>query len=526
MMADGTVVAADSDRDRVWLLGPLETTARQVGLKVGDEPGRVIEGPLGRAFVALRGSGEVAEINSSTAQLVARHAACGAPRGMGWSEGKRVLTVACANGSLARLSFGLTGGSLVPGPRLVQHPHADLRDVVQRADDVLVSSFRDAKVFEVADDGTATEVAFAEDPLVSDDAGGGPPVSKQVAWRMVATSNGARLVYQEEALFPLERAGCLGASYGSGPVQPVRTRVASVTGPAVYSFANFQAVSVDLAVAPSGNFAVVSAANNTVTRVTAPNIAVETYQRGEPTAVAYRGEELVIFSREPAELQFVSPAAGAQLRAVALPGASVASTAHQLFHRATAAGIACASCHPEGQDDGHTWSLPEGLRRTNSLRGGLKTSAPFHWQGDRRDIDAVLDDVMVRRMGGEMPSLAGSAALLDWMDAMPALPSPDDLDPAAVARGKVLFESSATGCLTCHAGALGTNNTNASVGTGEAFQVPRLIGLSSRAPYFHDGSVKTLDERFDPKGGGELHGHTAALSAAQRGDLVEYLRSR
>ena len=135
LLSDHTVVAADPDRDRLWILDSAADTAREVALRAGDEPGRVAEGPSGRAFVALRGSGAVAELDVPSGVVVARHEACPAPRGLAWSPAKRTLTVACANGTLALLG---------PEGRVLQFPAEDLRDVVQRKDDVLVSTFRSA----------------------------------------------------------------------------------------------------------------------------------------------------------------------------------------------------------------------------------------------------------------------------------------------------------------------------------------------------------------------------------------------
>lgn len=152
-------------------------------------------------------------------------------------------------------------------------------------------------------------------------------------------------------------------------------------------------------------------------------------------------------------------------------------------------------------------------------------TAPFHWAGDQANIASLMSDVFVNRMGGEPQDAAHSEALLKWVDAQPALPAPSRLDPLAVQRGAALFSGSA-GCASCHAGPLGTNNANASVGTGSDLQVPRLIELSYRAPYFHDGRVPTLAARFTALGGGDLHGHTSQLAPHEVDDLVAYLQSR
>ena len=59
-------VAADSDRDVVWMVDLKTNAVVQVALKEGDEPGRVIEDGDGRVHVALRRSGEVATIDLVT----------------------------------------------------------------------------------------------------------------------------------------------------------------------------------------------------------------------------------------------------------------------------------------------------------------------------------------------------------------------------------------------------------------------------------------------------------------------------
>jgi cytochrome c peroxidase len=94
-----------------------------------------------------------------------------------------------------------------------------------------------------------------------------------------------------------------------------------------------------------------------------------------------------------------------------------------------------------------------------------------------------------------------------------------------IARGKALFESAATGCTACHRGVELTTNAIVDVGTGGPFKVPSLLGLGMRAPYMHDGSAKTLADRFGPAGGGDLHGHTSQLSQGDTLDMVAYLSS-
>jgi cytochrome c peroxidase len=201
-----------------------------------------------------------------------------------------------------------------------------------------------------------------------------------------------------------------------------------------------------------------------------------------------------------------------------------ADVGHAIFHTQTGT-LACASCHPEGGEDGRVWQLaPTGSRRTPSLRGGIGGTEPFHWDGDLATLSALVDDVWVGRMAG--PPLAADqvAELRRWLDTIPALPRAPG-DATVVARGRALFEDPTIACATCHTGALLTNNMTIDVGTGKALQVPSLRGLAWRAPYLHDGCAATLRARFGTCGGGDKHGHTSQLQPAQLDDLIAYLRS-
>ena len=57
---------------------------------------------------------------------------------------------------------------------------------------------------------------------------------------------------------------------------------------------------------------------------------------------------------------------------------------------------------------------------------------------------------------------------------------------------------------------------------GLAFDTPSLAGLFATAPYFHDGSAKTLDDVLKLSDAGKM-GDTSGLSKQQREDLKAYL---
>jgi cytochrome c peroxidase len=78
----------------------------------------------------------------------------------------------------------------------------------------------------------------------------------------------------------------------------------------------------------------------------------------------------------------------------------------------------------------------------------------------------------------------------------------------------------------CHSGPKLTSAGTFDVGTGQAFQVPSLVGLGTRAPYMHDGCAVQMIDRFSAAcGGGDAHGKTSHLSPQEIDDLAAYLSS-
>lgn len=537
VLSDGSVAAADPDRDAVWLVSADRATVRRVALQPGDEPGRVIEGPTGIAFVSLRRGGAVAQLDLATGLVAARHPVCGAPRGLAWISSQSTLAVACATGTLARLRFHPTAIGLPLDSISTSLPANDLRDVVAVGEALYLSTYRDAQLLLIDFDGAQKWIPMGT--LGSSDVRG-------VAWRLTRTPNGLAMTHQtarpDGLMFsaacrgdldkqPLVVEGNNEYAVPGGLVSGGYTVIDS-SGNATERFINtgdsVAPLPVDMAFTAGGAWALTSL-DRVVYSDGSGVVQASMFNAGEVTSVAWSGDAVVAFSREPAKLTWWTPVGESRglVREVSLPGAeSVKSTGHTLFYRRTSSGLSCASCHPEAGEDGRTWLLPEeGPRRTPTLRGGLRGTAPFHWTGNLSTMGALLDEVMFGRMGGIAQSDARTEALVDWLDAQPALPPPDGLDRDAVARGKALFESPAVGCASCHAGLQGTNNSNSDVGTGQVLQVPRLRELASRPPYFHDGRIPQLEDRFLPEAGGDRHGVTSQLSDQERVDLVAYLKS-
>jgi cytochrome c peroxidase len=246
--------------------------------------------------------------------------------------------------------------------------------------------------------------------------------------------------------------------------------------------------------------------------------------QGQVVAVTYsQTGVLVVQTREPSTLFRTDTDVS-----IPLATDSRADTGQTIFHVNAGGGLACASCHPEGGEDGRVWNFVcAGARRTQSIRGGISATAPFHWDGSEANFSHLMDDVFSGRMAGPMLSDDQKTALQKWVDTIPAMPATAGLDGAAVARGQTLFNDPKVACATCHMGALLTNNVTVDVGTGQPFQVPSLRGVSWRTPLMHDGCATTLADRFGNAScsGGDKHGVTSTLSTGQVSDLTAYLQS-
>jgi hypothetical protein len=581
VLADGqTAVAADPDRDQVYIVDLTDSTLRAtVALTAGDEPGRVIQDADGRVHVALRRGGAIATIDPTTGQLTTRRAVCAAPRGLAYDAAGDLVHVACADGEL--VSLPAAGGDATRTLRLDR----DLRDVVVDGTRLRVSRFRSAELLTIEADGTVSN-RLAPPDFRNIHARGSQQFTAGVAWRTMAMPDGGvMMLHQRGVVDPIMPSP---GGYGSSNpctsiVHPTVTTVAADGSVRTGSALAGLVLAVDAAVSADGTrvaFVSLGNASNrpiTISSSTVPARVFVTSMSavtdaavgcrpdgisapcaiptrglppgvggaggsstptmtppctpkeppppqvvGEPIAVAFAGDgQLLVQSREPAMLVFSGGTS------VSLSGISRADTGHQVFHANSGGSIACASCHAEGDDDGRVWNFAcTGERRTQSLQTGLRGTEPFHWSGDEATIDVLMKDVFVGRMSGPQVTATQTNLLLNWIDAQPRPPRAAPRDPAAVARGRALFnDTEKVGCVSCHSGDRFTNNQSMDVGTGAMFQVPSLLGIGTRGPFMHNGCASTLRDRFTPSCGGTKHGSVADLSATQLSDLVAYIES-
>jgi len=542
VLRDGRVVAADADRDKVFVvdLGTREVVT--YALEANDEPGRVIEDAEGRVHVVLRRGGKVATIDL-VRKVVSRRAVCPAPRGIALETGQKRALVACEGGELVALPVD---PEATPNEAsLLARLDRDLRDVVVTPSRIFVSRLRSADVIELT-----PQLATV---------GRSKPASPRgqrtmQAMRMVAAPPGDPLgepiLVHEIARDPGRVSGTSTAPYYQGPATRPEmngTECVAGSGPIVLTAVSrpgldprtarapdLAAFPVDIA-ADAATIAIVAAGNGhtkslpqvyTLDTRTAsssgsaalpclPGARAHTVA-GQAVAVAFRRPNaLVVQSREPATLELLP-----EHVIIPLSSESREDTGHALFHSSSGSGVACASCHPEGGDDGQVWTLDQnGPMRTTSLRGTLRDTAPFHWRGDLPDFSTLTERVMTGRMNGPSLDPDQTGALEAWLY---ALPGPNSAPRSAAAeRGRALFESEEVGCASCHSGPRFTSAGTLEIGSGGAVQIPSLVGVATHAPYFHTGCAPSLEHLG--LCGGKVH--QTSLDAARAADLVAYLET-
>lgn len=169
-----------------------------------------------------------------------------------------------------------------------------------------------------------------------------------------------------------------------------------------------------------------------------------------------------------------------------------------LFHavgdgRISSDGRACASCHPDGRDDGLVWSTAHGPRQTPMLAGRIEATGPFGWKGDTRTLADHLGQTF-KSLGGKGLGAADRDALILYATSQKAPARARAPLSAEAERGRELFSSPQVGCATCHTQASGVDGSLHDVGSGGSFDTPSLRFVGGTAPYYHDGRHATLRE--------------------------------
>jgi hypothetical protein len=207
-----------------------------------------------------------------------------------------------------------------------------------------------------------------------------------------------------------------------------------------------------------------------------------------------------------------------------------------LFHRSGDDRIAsdaraCASCHPDGRDDGLTWSTPNGPRRSMMLAGRVDPTTPFSWSGSEHALEDHMG-ITFSRLRGRGLNGVELDALAEYVSTLAPPPSGAGASGASseqIARGDAIFHSEAAGCSMCHSGGRTTDNMHHDVQSKTQadrsgdFNTPSLRFVSGGGPYYHDGRYATLRQLLTD--GHRKMGHTSQLAPPEIDALEAYLRS-
>ena len=241
--------------------------------------------------------------------------------------------------------------------------------------------------------------------------------------------------------------------------------------------------------------------------------------------------------------------------------------------------FSCRSCHPDGHVNGLTFDIEAdgiGLKPVdNRTLQGILDTAPFKWEGLNPTLERQCGPrlaVFFTRLDPFAPDdLSALVRYISTIERPPNRRRGDDGLSPAQRRGQLIFHRAVTNsgqtipvekrCDFCHGGGYGTNRAPSAVGTEmwldapagdappidlsdeeafgalgivyfsqdtrklKAFDVPHLIGLSSGAPYLHNGSAPTIEEIWTRFGLYDYHGVVGDLSRGQFNDLIAYLKA-
>ena len=199
----------------------------------------------------------------------------------------------------------------------------------------------------------------------------------------------------------------------------------------------------------------------------------------------------------------------------------------------------CASCHPDGRNDGLNWDLlGDGIgnpKNTKSLLWAHKTP-PLMFTGHRKNAKLAVR-AQIRFILFTVQPEKNALAIDEYLESLKPVPSPFLVNgklSEAARRGAKLFKSAR--CASCHSGAILTDMKKHDVGTAigddryshndRKFDTPTLVEVWRTAPYLYKGHALTildvLSTKYNPK---DQHGKTSNLTKQQLADLAAYVLS-
>ncbi len=221
--------------------------------------------------------------------------------------------------------------------------------------------------------------------------------------------------------------------------------------------------------------------------------------------------------------------------------ASLARRGEALFYDADRSfdqWYSCHSCHFDGGSAAETFdTLNDGSQytfKTSPALYDLPRTGPWTWHGWQTDLHDAMQHSFTKTMVGEAPTTAEADAILEFFAQLKRPPNPFRTAEGGISeaaqRGEKLFRGAAA-CIDCHNGPQFTDGEVHDVGTGDrndryrGFNTPSLLGVYSKVRLLHDGRARSLDALLEGPHAPEKVNGSRALTAEERADLVEYLKT-
>ena len=556
LLDEGRAVAVvDPDQGSVSIVDA-ETLASKGRVDVGGEPHAMLVDAAGLLRVTSYRGGQLVDVDPHTMAVVRKTAVCAGPWGLAESTDGRELAIACEwEDAVVRLdAVTLAVKARVEG---LHRPRA----LAYVGDDLLIADFTGGRVTRVHPNGEREGRS-----LVPESAPVRPALTSMNANLATALLPALGDVYVVHVLVnntgdasKEKIADDYGTVVDGNPkINPTLTRLGSSDAPvtyASYDAAKGRAFNGPAALAAYADrfLLIAHLSSNDVAMIDGSSGAITRFSVGAgPRGIAvdeatHRAFVDNAFDGSITRLALDTADGAAFTRTRPLPAvySPSALAGRKIFHDATnphvtpAGVVSCATCHPDGGDDGliwfaHTARIPLKRRRTPHLANARTTTAPFHWNGEFATMHDLVRATMSDLMAGD-GLLVDVDAVQAYVDEIVRAPVPSTADAATaerIDRGRALF-AGAAGCAGCHAGPDFTDDAMHAVLSPPSLQAddaitavntPGLHGLFLRAPLFHDGRAVDLASLL-VQPDASAHGNASTLDEAQRADLLAYLRS-
>ena len=200
---------------------------------------------------------------------------------------------------------------------------------------------------------------------------------------------------------------------------------------------------------------------------------------------------------------------------------------------------ACHTCHYEGGSNAVTMDTKNdgsyGTFKTVPSLYNVSLTAPWTWHGWQENLGAAVHKSITETMLGPEPSAEDVEAVLDFLQEMRSPPNPyrlpDGSLSAAARRGELVFRGEKAGCSNCHQGREFTDNQLHDVGLGSpkdvypTYNTPSLRNVYRKVRLLHHGRAQNLSEVLDDLHSPQNVTGRGELSAEEKADLIEYVKS-